>query len=177
MARNVDLTKIKGFTFDIDGVFTDGGILCDLAGELFRVFDAKDGFAIRMARMHGYPVGIITGGRSGSIRNRFLTCGVPQEDVYLGSRDKIIDFEDFCRRHSLSEDQVAYSGDDIPDIETMMRSGLGFSPADAVPEIKEIADMVSPYPGGKGCVRDLIESVMKAQGTWEFNVGKYKKLY
>ena len=59
----------------------------------------------------------------------------------------------------------------------MMRSGLGFSPADAVPEIKEIADKVSAYPGGKGCVRDLIESVMKAQGTWEFNVGKYKKLY
>ena len=177
MAGNVDFTKIKGFTFDIDGVFTDGGILSDLSGELFRVFDAKDGFAIRMARMHGYPVGIITGGRSASIRNRFLSCGMDQEDVYLGSRDKIVDFEDFCRRHSLTEEEVAYCGDDIPDIEVMMRSGLGFSPADAVPEVQEIADAVSRYPGGKGCVRELIETVLKAQGKWEFNVGKYKKLY
>ena len=85
----MDLLKIKAFAFDIDGVMTDGGILCDLEGQLYRNFDAKDGFAVRMATMNGYPVAVITGGRSGSIRQRFLSCGVPAEDIYLGSRDKI----------------------------------------------------------------------------------------
>ena len=72
-----DLKKIRAFAFDVDGVMTEGGILCDLDGNLFRVFDAKDGFAIRMASMKGYPVGVITGGRSTSIRERFRGSGVP----------------------------------------------------------------------------------------------------
>ena len=113
--------KIRAFAFDVDGVLTDGGILADLDGELFRTFDSKDGFGIRMAVMGGYPVGIITGGRSESIRKRFLTCGVAAEDVYLGSRDKIEDFDDFCSRHSLSPDQVMYFGDDLPDIPVMKK--------------------------------------------------------
>ena len=91
----VDFKKIKAFAFDIDGVMTDGGIFCNNEGDLFRTFDAKDGFAIRMAIMNGYPVAVITGGRSGSIRARFLTSGIPSENVYLGSRDKIADFNDF----------------------------------------------------------------------------------
>ena len=92
-----DLSKIKAFAFDVDGVMTDGGIFCDLQGNLYRTYDAKDGFAIRMAVMNGYPVGVITGGRSSSIRERFKTSGVKPEDVYLGSRDKIRDFDDFWR--------------------------------------------------------------------------------
>ena len=87
MERDIFKT-IKAFAFDVDGVLTDGGILANLDGELFRTFDSKDGFGLRMASMAGFPVGIITGGRSESIRKRFLTCGVRPEDVYLGSRDK-----------------------------------------------------------------------------------------
>ena len=79
-----DLKKIRAFAFDIDGVMTDGGLLCDLNGELYRCFDAKDGFAVRMASMKGYPVAVITGGRSLTIRARYRTCGLPQEDIYLG---------------------------------------------------------------------------------------------
>ncbi len=165
---------IKAFVSDVDGVLTDGGILADLDGELFRTFDSKDGFGIRMATMAGYPVGIITGGRSESIRKRFLTCGVGAEDVYLGSRDKIEDFEDFCSRHGLREEEVMYFGDDLPDIPVMVRCGCGVAPADAVEEVLAAADYVSPYAGGCRCVRDAVEKVMKLQGKWHLDVGLYK---
>ena len=160
-----DLDKIKAFAFDIDGVMTDGGILCDLQGNLYRTFDAKDGFAVRMAVMNGYPVGVITGGRSGSIRERFLSCGIPPEDVYLGSRDKIEDFDDFCSRHGLKREEVAFFGDDIPDIEVIRAAGIGVVPSDAVPQAKEAADYISPIPGGKGCIREFFEKAMTAAGA------------
>lgn len=165
---------IKAFAFDVDGVLTDGGIFADLEGELFRTFDSKDGFGLRMASMHGYRLGIITGGRSESIRKRFLTCGVKPEDVYLGSRDKMEDFRDFCSRHSLQPHEVMYFGDDVPDAEVMQACGIGVCPSDAVPDIKAIADYVSPYPGGKGCARFTIEMVMKLHGKWELDVQQYK---
>lgn len=173
----MDLSKIKGFTFDIDGVMTDGGILCDLEGQLYRNFDAKDGFAVRMATLNGYHVGIITGGRSGSIRQRFLSCGVPTEDIYLGSRDKINDFRDFCKRHGLNEGELVYIGDDIPDIETIVAAGIGAAPSDAVQEVLDAADWVSSRPGGKGCVREILETIMKSQGRWVFKTDEYKKRF
>lgn len=176
-SKVADFHKITAFAFDIDGVFTDGGVLCDLNGELYRSFDAKDGFAVRMAVMNGFPVAIITGGRSGSIRARFLSCGVQADDVFLGSRNKIEDFDLFCAKHGLSRAEVAYVGDDIPDVEVMQICGMGVCPSDAVPEAKEAADFVSDYPGGRGCVRQLIENVMKAHGMWKFDVTHYKKLF
>ena len=169
-----DFSRIRGLAFDVDGVFTDGGILCDLSGELYRTFDAKDGFGIRMASLNGYHVGIITGGRSASIAARFKSCGVNAEDVYLGSRDKIADFEDFCTRHGLEPCEVLYIGDDIPDIPVIEACGIGACPSDAVPEVKEVCDYVSAFPGGKGCVRDAVEKVLKTQGKWVFDVKGYK---
>ncbi|MDT3356905.1 MAG: HAD hydrolase family protein [Bacteroidota bacterium] len=173
----MDFSKIKAFAFDIDGVFTNGGILCDLQGELYRTFDAKDGFAVRMAVMNGYPTAIITGGRSKSIQARFLTSGLPEGDIYLGSRIKMDEFDDFCRRHGLKAEEVMYIGDDIPDIEVMEACGIGVCPSDAVEEVKAAADWVSDYPGGRGCVRNSVETVMKAQGRWVFDQKKYKKLF
>lgn len=169
--------SIKAFAFDVDGVFTDGGILADLNGELYRTFDAKDAFAVRMASMQGYPLAIITGGRSESIRKRFRTCGVDAEDVYLGSRAKIEDFNDFCNRHNLNAEDVMYFGDDVPDIPVMVACGCGVAPADAVDEVKEIADLVSTKPGGKGCVRSTIEMVMRAQCKWELDIETYKNKF
>lgn len=168
------LRKIKAFVFDVDGVLTDGGILADLNGELYRTFDSKDGLALRMAYMNGYHLGIITGGRSESIRLRFRTCGISYDDVYMGSRDKIEDFEDFCTRHSLSHDEVMYFGDDLPDIPVMKACGCGACPCDAVDEVKLAADYISSKPGGKGCARQTIEMVMKLQGTWILDVQDYK---
>ena len=171
------LKGIKAFVFDVDGVFTDGGILATLDGELYRTFDSKDGFGLRMASMRGYKLGVITGGRSGSIPKRFLQCGVKPEDVYLGSRDKIEDFEDFCRKYDLLPEEIMYFGDDLPDIPVMQVCGCGVAPADAVEEAIAAADFVSPKPGGKGCVRHAIEMVMKLQDTWELDVQDYKKKF
>lgn len=171
------LRNIKAFAFDVDGVFTDGGILADSQGELYRTFDAKDAFGVRRAVMHGYHTAIITGGCSESIRKRFKTCGIEAEDIYMKSRAKIEDFNDFCTRHGLKAEEVMYFGDDVPDIPVMMACGCGVCPADAVDQVKEIADYVSPKNGGKGCVRAAIEMVMRLQGEWELDVDHYKKMF
>lgn len=175
--KHMDLSHIKAFAFDIDGVMTDGGLLCDLTGEIFRIYDAKDGFSVRMATMNGFPVGVITGGRSQSIVARFRTCAIPPEDIYLGSRNKIKDFHDFCNKHNLSPKEVMFFGDDIPDIECIIESGVGVCPSDAAEEVKAAADIVSLHPGGKGCVRAAIEETMKQQGKWNFNVSVYSSLF
>lgn len=172
-----DLKDIKAFAFDIDGVMTDGGILADLEGQLYRTYDAKDGFAVRMAAMNGFPVGVITGARSQSVRARFSGNGIPPEDVYLGSRDKITDFDDFCARHGLELSEVMYFGDDVPDIPVLLAAGIGVVPSDGVDEAKEAADIVSERPGGKCCVRRHIEQVMRAQGKWNFDVNVYKSRF
>ena len=168
---------IKAFAFDVDGVATEGGVFCDLEGQLLRTYDAKDGFAIRMAAMHGYRLAVITGGRSESIRMRFITSGVPPEDVYLGSRDKLVDFHRFIRKYGLDASEVMFFGDDVPDIPVMKAAGVGVAPADAAPDAKAAADVVSEFPGGKGCLRDAIEREMKAQGTWDLNIDEYKRRF
>ncbi len=177
MREMTDLTLVKAFAFDVDGVFTDGGILCDLHGELYRTFDAKDGFSIRMATMQGYPCAIITGGRSASITARFQTCGIGPHDVYLGSRDKIADFESFCAKYNLKHNEVLYMGDDIPDIPVLEICGVAACPSDAVEEVKAVSHLISSRPGGKGSVREVIEKIMKLQGNWNFDVGNYKQKF
>lgn len=177
MSLKQTLLKIKAFAFDIDGVFTDGSILCTPDGDLLRTYDAKDGFAIRMAVMNGYPVAIITGGSSESIRKRMVTSGVKPEDVFLHSRDKMQEFREFCRRYSLRPEEVMYFGDDIPDIEVMQECGCGVCPADAVEEVQNIARWVTDANGGKGSVREAVEKTMKVQGKWIFNSGEYKKKF
>jgi 3-deoxy-D-manno-octulosonate 8-phosphate phosphatase (KDO 8-P phosphatase) len=171
------LRKIKAFVFDVDGVLTDGGMLATPEGDLLRVFDSKDSFALRMAYMKGFHVGIITGGVSESIRLRFRTCGVPMDNIYLGSRAKIEDLQDFCSRHGISAEEVMYFGDDLPDIPVMLECGVGVSPCDAVPEALAAADYVTTRPGGKGCAREMIEMVLKIHGQWELDVQDYKKKF
>ena len=171
------LRKIKAFVFDVDGVFTDGGILADTNGELYRTFDAKDSMALRMASMKGYHLAIISGGRSESITRRFTTCGIAQEDIYLSSRAKIEDFEDFCKRHGIKPEEVIYFGDDLPDIPVMQACGCGVCPCDAADEVLAIADYITVKPGGKGSVREALTMVMKLQGSWELDVQEYKKKF
>ena len=166
--------KIRAFAFDVDGVMTDGGIFANNDGSLFRTFDAKDAFGLRMAAMNGYILGAITGGRDISIQKRLMICGFKEEDIYLGSRIKINDFEDFCKRYNLAAEEVMYFGDDVPDMAVMMACGCGVCPADAVDDVKEIADWIAERPGGKGCVRSCMEKVMKHQGTWKLDVQEYK---
>lgn len=171
------LQQIKAFAFDVDGVLTDGGILCDLGGELYRTYDAKDGFAIRMAVMNGFPTACITGGHSETIRLRLMTSGLKSEDVYLGARFKVEQLDDFCTRYGISPREVMYFGDDLPDLCVFRAVGCSVCPADAVEEVRQAADIVSDRPGGKGCLRQEVERVMKLQGRWIFDEQVYKKLF
>ncbi len=170
----MDLSHIKAFAFDIDGVATNGFVFCDSDGDLLRSYDAKDGFGIRMAVMHGYPVAVITGGSSESIRKRMATSGVPPEDIFLHCRDKREQFALFCERHHLDPKEVMYFGDDVPDIDVMKASGCGVCPSDGAEEAKAAAHWVSDYPGGRGCLRNCIETVLRQQGKWTFDPVQYK---
>ncbi len=172
--------KIKALAFDVDGVLTNGGILAVTAepnGDLYRVFDAKDAFAMRMAAMHGYRLAIITGGTSISLTQRFKYCGFDEENIYLDSRDKIKDFRLFCEKNGLSAHEVMYFGDDLPDIPVLKACGIGACPNDAVSEVKEIADYVSPNAGGHLFVRETIERLMKLKGEWNLDVAQYERMF
>lgn len=158
------LHNIKAFAFDVDGVLTDGGIISLPDGDLFRTHYSRDGYAIRVAIEYGYPVAIITGGVSPSVETRYRNIGV--KDIFSGARDKLPAFREFCRRYNLSPSQVAYAGDDIPDIPPMKICGLPFCPSDAATEVRHQAQYISPFPGGRGCVRDFVEQVMRLQGKW-----------
>ena len=158
------LHNIKAFAFDVDGVLTDGGVLSMPDGDLFRTHYARDGYALRMAVEHGYPVAIITGGISPSVEKRYRALGIT--DIYSGARDKMPAFRDFCEKYGLEPSRVAYAGDDIPDIPPLKACGLPFCPADAATEVRHVCQYISPFPGGRGCVRDLVEQVMRLQGKW-----------
>ncbi len=167
----VKLSKIKAFAFDVDGVFTDGTVLCTETGDLLRMHNAKDGYAVRMAVLAGYPVAIITGGSSESIKKRFDPIGV--KDIYLKSVNKMPDFQDFCKKYNIDSADVLFMGDDIPDMEILSACGLATCPSDAVNEVKEICEYISLFAGGKGCVRDVIEQTLKIQGKWYPNSGAF----
>ncbi|MDR2585484.1 MAG: HAD-IIIA family hydrolase [Prevotellaceae bacterium] len=158
------IEDIKAFVFDVDGVFTDGTVLVTESGDLLRSHHAHDGYAIRCAVTHRYPVGIISGGTSPTITKRFEILGIT--DVYLGAHAKMNSFLHFCAKYGLSPSQVLYMGDDIPDIDVMKVCGLPCCPLDAVHEVQNVAEYISSFAGGKGCVRDVVEQTLRLHGKW-----------
>ncbi len=161
---NYDLTRIKAFVFDIDGVLSTEVMTSHPNGEPMRTVNVKDGYAMQLAVKQGYPIAILSGCRVESVKKRFTTLGISY--IYLASEIKTNEFADFLEKTGLRPDEILYMGDDIPDYEVMSLVGLPCAPSDAVPEIKNISKYISPYKGGRGCVRDVIEQVMKAQGKW-----------
>jgi 3-deoxy-D-manno-octulosonate 8-phosphate phosphatase (KDO 8-P phosphatase) len=159
-----DLSKIKAFVFDVDGVLSRTVISLYIDGDPMRTVNVRDGYAIQLALKKGYQVGIITGAVSESLRIRFARLGVSH--IYIGSSIKINDYKDFIQKTGLSDDEILYAGDDIPDYEVMATVGLPVAPADAAPEIKAIAKYISNRNGGDGVARDVIEQTMKAQNLW-----------
>ena len=158
------LKDIKAFVFDVDGVFSSN-IILHPNGDMFRPMNVKDGYALQYAvNKMGFLCGIITGGYSESVRKRFNGLGIT--DVYLKSINKFDDFEDFIYKYNLKPEQVVYMGDDLPDYEVMKVVGIPTCPADAAEEIKTISVYISDKKGGDGCVRDIIEQVLRAQGKW-----------
>ena len=158
------LSQITTFIFDVDGVLTDGSIQISTNGELLRTMNIKDGFAMKHAREQGYTICIISGGKNEGVRHRLKGLGIT--DIYLGCPDKVEQMEEFFDIYEIAPENVLYMGDDLPDLYPMKKVGLPCCPQDAASEIKEVSKYVSHRKGGKGCVRDVIEQVMKVQGKW-----------
>ncbi len=158
------LSKVNTFIFDYDGVMTDGKLILLHDGQPLRTANVKDGYALQLARRLGYRVVIISGGISKSVENRFDNLRIT--DVFLGISDKTEVFKKYLKENNLSADQVVYMGDDLPDYKVMQMAGVPVCPADASVEIKNISVYISDKKGGQGCVRDIIEQVLKVQGKW-----------
>jgi 3-deoxy-D-manno-octulosonate 8-phosphate phosphatase (KDO 8-P phosphatase) len=158
------LNEVKAFVFDVDGVMTDGSVLLMPDGEMIRKLNMRDGFAIQLAIRTGFRVAVITGTSSPALRRNLYTLGIT--DVYMSSRDKKDSFDEFLLTHEVAPSQILIMGNDLPDYEVMNLCELRTCPADAATEIRSLCQYVSPRKGGDGCVRDVIEQVLKAQGKW-----------
>ncbi len=165
MSYKERLKNIKAFVFDVDGVFTDGSVYLLPEGNMCRVMNVLDGYSVVKALKHNYLIGVITGGNDAMVKHRIHYLGIA--DYYAKSNNKLSDFEHFKSKYNLNNDEILTMGDDIPDITILKNSGISACPENAVPEVKEICDYISPIQGGKGAVRDVIEQVMKIQGTWQ----------
>ncbi len=158
------LHKITTFIFDYDGVMTDGRVILLSNTEQLRTGNVKDGYALQLAIREGYRIAVFTGGKSRFIKSRCNELGIL--DVFLGVYDKLATFNDYITENNIHPENILFMGDDIPDYEVMQRCGIAACPADAAEEIKKISHYISTYKGGEGCVRDIIEQVMKIHGKW-----------
>ncbi len=161
------LNNITTFLFDIDGVMTNGTVLILESGELVRNLNSKDAYALQLAAKKGYRIAVITGGNSQPVKTQLLNLGV--NDVFLSQSNKLNCYNNYIELYNLKDEEILYMGDDLPDYEVMQRVGIATCPYDAAHEIKEISIYVSPKKGGEACVRDIIEQVMRCQGTWEIS--------
>ena len=159
------LSKISCFVLDVDGVLTNGSLILVPGGEQARVMHIRDGYAIQHAVKSGYKILILSGGKSEEVRTRLKGLGV--HDIHMNCDDKLNALIDYMAEHELKKEEILYVGDDIPDLTAMKTCGMAVCPADAAQEIKKICHYVSPYRGGEGCVRDVLEQTLKVQGKWQ----------
>ncbi len=158
------LKDITTLMFDFDGVLSDGKVLVMPDGEQLRMTSVRDGYALQLAVKKGFNIVIISGGRSASMLKRFDALNIT--DVFLGVSNKMEVYERYLADHHLTAKEVLYMGDDIPDYFVMKASRIAACPANACSEIKNISHYISLYNGGDGCVRDIIEQVLKVNGKW-----------
>ncbi|MCH5334462.1 MAG: HAD hydrolase family protein [Alistipes sp.] len=159
-----DIAGVEAFVFDVDGVFTDGGITPIPGDDFIRRYYAKDGYAVAYAMRMGYRICIISGGRGELLRMRMKKLKVTK--IYLDCMDKIAAMNEFFEEYGINPKRAVFMGDDIPDLECMRAVGIPVCPADAASEVIEASRYVSEYPGGRGCVRDIIEQALRADGKW-----------
>ena len=159
-----DLINIKAFIFDLDGVLSLQTITLNSFGVPNRTVNLRDGYALQLAVKNGYKVAVITGSNCKEYSRRLKLLGV--SDIYLNSRTKIEHFNSILKKYGLKNSEVLYMGDDIPDFEVMKLAGVAVCPADADSEIKQISVYVSDRKGGEGCVRDIIEQVLRLHNKW-----------
>lgn len=159
------LNKITTLIFDIDGVITDGKVLIMENGEMVRNMNSKDGYALHLAVSKSYRLSFISGGNNISVKNALTRLGI--NDVFINIHDKLKCYQDYLAANNLTNEEVMYMGDDLPDHEIMSRVGIAVCPKDASIDIKTICHFISSKKGGEGCVRDVIEQVLRVQGNWE----------
>lgn len=164
MSYKTKLSQIRAFVFDVDGVFTDGSILLVPGPAMSRVMSVLDGYAVVKALKADYKICIITGGDDPMVRHRMEYLGITDYHAKISDKKRI--FDDFINKNSLNPKEILTMGDDLPDMEILRASGIAAAPKNAVPEVKNIADYISPIFGGSGAVRDVIEQVMKVQRKW-----------
>ncbi len=164
---------ITTFIFDVDGVLTNGTLLVLNDGQLARQMNIRDGYALQLAIKKGYRVAIISGGTSEAVKDRLEKLGIA--GVFMQVQNKKEKLVEYCSTHNLKWDEILFMGDDIPDYSPMQMVGLACCPADAATEIKQISKYISPINGGSGCVRDVIEKVLKLNGHWDLESGVVAK--
>ena len=161
------LSQINTLIFDVDGVLTNGLVTVHPNGELIRQMNIKDGYALRAAVNAGLRICIITGGKNEGVKIRLKNLGI--KDVYMGAHNKIEQYNEFIDMYNLESNNILYMGDDVPDYPIMKIVGLACCPNDAATEIQQISKYISDKKGGEGCVRDIIEQVLRVQGKWDSN--------
>jgi 3-deoxy-D-manno-octulosonate 8-phosphate phosphatase (KDO 8-P phosphatase) len=160
---------ISCLVFDMDGVLTDGTLLVLPDGVMARKMNIKDGYALQLAVKKGYRVLVISGGNSPEVKDRLSKLGI--SEVWMQVSDKASILKEWLSNNQIPSSEVLYMGDDIPDLPVMRMVGLKACPADAAIDIKNSVDYISIYKGGEGCVREVIEKVMKLRGDWDSDTG------
>lgn len=164
---NYDLSKIRAIFFDVDGVLSCETITQHPNGEPMRTVNIKDGYAMQHAVKCGLLLAIISGGKTEAVAKRYHGLGITE--VHLGVKVKILLYNELKEKYKLSDEEIAYVGDDIPDYEVLTKCGLPCCPSDAAPEIKDVCTYISHKEGGKGCARDILEQILKTQNLWMHN--------
>ena len=164
---------IRTFVFDVDGVLTDGNLLILEDGHMARTMNIKDGFALQLAIKKGYRVLVLSGASLNAVNERLNKLGIT--DCFFGVLNKKEKLMEYVQHHQQKWQEILFMGDDIPDLEAMQLVGLPCCPSDAVTEIKKVSWYISPEAGGKGCVRDVIEKVLRLNGDWTADTGIVSK--
>ena len=158
------LRFVKAFVFDMDGVLTDGTLHIEPGGQWLRKMCIQDGYALQLAVKSGYKVAVISGSESEPVEKRLQKLGVTE--VFMKVNDKESFLKDYLSKNNISLSETLFMGDDMPDYQCMIIAGFACCPSDAAVEIKQISSYISPMRGGYGCVRDVIEKVLKLNNNW-----------
>ena len=157
--------RIRLILLDVDGVLTDGTVSIDSTGGEAKSFFIRDGIALIWARREGVSIGLLSGRTSATTTRRAAELGITI--VSQGGSDKRVGYGEILTAHGFTDDEVAYMGDDVLDLPILNRVGLSAAPADAVEEVRTRVDWISQYAGGRGAVRELVETILRVHGRWE----------
>lgn len=165
------LARVQLLLLDVDGVLTDGGVTWNNQGIESKTFHIRDGLGLKLWQRTGCRAGIVTGRASHVVQLRATELGIGI--VRQGVEDKLATTEAILAETGVSWEETAFIGDDLPDLAVITKCGVGVAVADACAEVRAAASMVTQVPGGKGAVREVIERLLRARGSWDSIVARY----